>query len=311
MDKTLPVFNITTFARSFLRNGKQRNHLWPHDLTGHFEIGRRCIAHPRMEAHRLDFYLIFLVTAGEGIHSFGLKEYFIRENMICFAGPQAITSWQPESEEQKGYLCAFSHEFFNIGQEDKHLLDELPFFRIDGHSVIHLSDEQMRDFLFLFELMHIEHDRQTFHSAHILRSTLQLLIHKAVSYHSAGECRAEMPNRSGLRLLRAFTSSFMEDFKPLKQEQPIRLKKVADYAESLGVTQNHLNDAIKALTGKSAGQIIKDQLIKQATMWLLNSSKNINEIAYLLGYEDPSYFARYYKKQTGQQPTVLRKQANL
>jgi hypothetical protein len=98
--------------------------------------------------------------------------------MICFAGPQAITSWQPESEEQKGYLCAFSHEFLISGRKTNICLDELPFFRIDGHSVIHLSDEQTRDFLFLFELMHIEHDRQTFHSAHILRSTLQLLIQR-------------------------------------------------------------------------------------------------------------------------------------
>ncbi|MGV8096756.1 MAG: helix-turn-helix domain-containing protein [Mangrovibacterium sp.] len=298
-------FSIETFARSFIKKGKKQIYMWPNDLTGHFEIHRGYIGHPLMEAHRPDFYLVFLITAGEGIHSFGVKEYYTHKNMICFAGPEMINSWLPEAEEQKGYLCAFSREFFNLGLGDNSLLNRVPFFRTDGHSVINLSDEQMKDYLFLFEMMHIEHERTTSHSSHILRSNLQLLIHKANSHFLAGECQREIPNRSGLRLLRAFTSLYMNDFKPLNKGQAIRLKKIATYAGILGVTQNHLNDTIKAVTGKSAGQLINDQLIRQATIFL--SSKSVNEVAYLLGYDDPSYFARYYKKQTGHQPSALKK----
>jgi AraC-like DNA-binding protein len=98
----------------------------------------------------------------------------------------------------------------------------------------------------------------------------------------------------------------MKDFKLINSGQVIRVKKVADYAQQLGISQNYLNDTIKSITGKSAGQLIKDQLIKQATMCLKHSSKNVSEIAYLLGYEDPSYFARYYKKQTGHAPSDLK-----
>jgi AraC family transcriptional activator of pobA len=300
-----PVFSIETFARSLIRKGKRQIHLWPHDLAGHFEIHRGNIRHPPMEVHRPDFYLVFLVTAGEGIHSFGIKEYYIHKNMICFAGPEMITSWLPEAKEQKGYLCAFSREFFNLGLGDNSLLNRVPFFRTDGYPVISLPDEQMKDYLFLFEMMHIEYEQKTSHSAHILRSNLQLLIHKANSHFLTGECQTEVPNRSGLRLLRAFTSLYMNDFKPLHKGQAIRLKKIATYAGMLGVTQNHLNDTIKAVTGKSAGQLIKEQLIRQATKYL--SSESVNEVAYLLGYNDPSYFARYYKKQTGHQPSALKK----
>ncbi len=303
----IPVFDINTFTRALFRNQGKQNHLWPQDLTGHFEISRRCIGHPRMEAHRLDFYLVFLITAGGGMHSFGLKEHYIRENMLCFAGPEMITAWQPEAEEQRGFLCAFSHEFFSVGLENKELLQQVPFFRIDGESVIHLTDEQMQDYLLLFELMHIEYEKRTSHSSPILRSALQLLIYKANALYKAGECEPDVPNRSALRLLRTFTSLYQEDFKPLKEGNPIQLKKVSDYAKLLNVTQNHLNDTIKAVTGKSAGQLIREQQIKQATMCLLQGSKNINEVAYLLGYDDPSYFARYYKKQTGIPPSTLKK----
>jgi len=304
----IPVVDINTFTRTLLRNQGTRDHLWPQDLTGHFEISRRCIGHPPMKAHRLDFYLVFLVTAGGGMHSFGLKEHYIRENMLCFAGPEMITAWQPEAEEQLGFLCSFSHEFFNAGLENKDLLQQLSFFRIDGESVIHLTDEQMKDYLRLFELMHAEYDKRTSHSPHILRSALQLLIHKAQSHYKAGECRTDVPNRAALRLLRAFTSLYMEDFSPLKEGRPVQLKKVSAYAQMLNVTQNHLNDTIKAVTGKSAGQLIREQQVKQATMCLLRGSKNINEVAYLLGYDDPSYFARYYKKQTGMPPSTVKKQ---
>jgi AraC-like DNA-binding protein len=218
-----------------------------------------------------------------------------------------ITAWQPEAEEQKGFLCAFSHEFFNVGLENKELLQRMPFFRIDGESVIHLTDEQMQDYLLLFELMHIEYEKRTSHSSPILRSALQLLIHKANSLFKAGECRADNPNHAALRLLRAFTSLYMDDFTPLREGRPVRLKKVSGYAQMLNVSQNHLNDTIKTVTGKSAGQLIREQQIKQATMCLRQGSKNINEIAYLLGYDDPSYFARYYKKQTGTRPSTLKK----
>jgi AraC-like DNA-binding protein len=46
-------------------------------------------------------------------------------------------------------------------------------------------------------------------------------------------------------------------------------------------------------------------------MCLMNSTKTISEIAYALGFEDPSYFARYYKKQTGHAPSGLRRNNNL
>ena len=305
----IPVIDLKTFGKSYFKDKQTQEHSSNLlNLNQHFQVNRRCVYHPHKGVHRLDFYLVFLVTGGEGIHTFGLRDYYIRRNMLCFAGPDMMTSWRSGDEEQLGFLCAFSHEFFNLGQENKFYLHEIPFFQIDGPSVLHLTDEQVSYHRSIFELMINEYKNRNSDSEQILRSLLHALLEKAFSQYHLRECHAEYPDLPGLRLLKSFTSLYMEDFKPLTEGNEIQLKKISDYADRLGVSQGHLNEILKEVTGKSAGQLIKTQLIKHATMYLKNTTSNVSEVAYLLGYEDPAYFSRFYKKQTGIAPSDLKKQ---
>jgi AraC-like DNA-binding protein len=260
----------------------------------------------RIEPHRLNFYVVFLVTEGEGIHSFGLQEHYIKKNVLGFVGPNMISSWKTNVSEQKGFLCTFSEEFFNAGAENKTFLRSLPFFHIEGNGVLQLSDEQADYYLTLFRFMKDEYEKQTSYSDNILRSQLHVLIKKAHSQFQDVESPFNLPAQPALRLVKRFTEAFMRDINRLSEGKGIHLKRVSDYAEEIGVSQNHLNDTIKAISGMSAGQMIKDQLIKHATMCLKYSTKSIGEIAYTLGFEDPSYFARYYKLRTGQSPSEFR-----
>src|SRR5690606_34158889 len=123
-------------------------------------------------------------------------------------------------------------------------------------------------------------------------SQLQVLLYKAHAQFLTREGAVAEANHAGLRSLRAFTALYRRDFSRLDEGHEIQLNTVAGYADELGVSQNHLNDTIKAITGHSAGHLIRKQLIKHATMCLKHSAKSISEIAYRLGYEDPSYFAR-------------------
>ena len=303
----IPILKSDSYRTSYFKHEPQPNKtLLTISTVQHFEIHRRCIWKNIIPAHRLDFYLVFIVTGGEGIHTFGLKEHYIKKNMLCFIGPNMISSWQSEAEDHQGFFCTFSDDFFNLGRENKRFLSELPFFQIDGNAVLHLTDEQMHYYLSLFELMHAEYEHKNEYSENVLRSQLQVILNKAYSQYRTEECPPDIANPPGLRLMKAFTALYMRDFNVLFDGKTIQLKKIADYADELGVSQNHLNDTIKAVTGRSAGQLIKSQLIKQATMCLKQSSKSISEIAYVLGYDDPSYFARYYKSQTGQSPSDFR-----
>jgi AraC-like DNA-binding protein len=306
-NQNIPIHRSESFGKVYFDEapGKQVPVIHKHS-TQYFDIHQRCNGKSAIDVHRLDFYMVFLVTEGEGLQTFGLQEHYIRKNMLCFVSPDMISAWKAEGDEQRGYYCSFSDDFFNLGRENKSFLHELPFFQIDGNAVLHLTDEQTTYYLTLFEMMHTEFKQHTEFSGNILRGHLYAILNKANAQYQLQATLPAESNRSSIRLLKSFTGLYMRDFKTINTGNVIKLKKIADYADELGVSQNHLNDTIKALTGKSAGQLIKDQLIKQATMCLRHSHKSISEIAYRLGYDDPSYFARYYKSQTGKTPIESR-----
>lgn len=277
------------------------------EATEHFEVEHRCLWRNDIPAHRLDFYLIFLVTAGEGIHSFGNQEHYIRKNMLCFIGPNIIHSWRSDDDDNSGYACTFSDEFYQgSGQAIRDQLSELPFFQIDGNAVLQLTDEQAEDYIQLFRLIEKEKQSQSQYSVEVLRGYLQVLIGKSRGYYHSNGSETVHLKQAGVRIVKAFTNLYMSDVNTIRSGKDIKLKSISDYAEQLGISQNHLNDVIRQITGQSAGQLMRTQLIRQATMCLKHSSKSISEIAYLLGFDDPSYFSRFYKKKTGKLPSDFR-----
>jgi AraC family transcriptional regulator, transcriptional activator of pobA len=84
-------------------------------------------------------------------------------------------------------------------------------------------------------------------------------------------------------------------------------RQVADYASLLNVTPNHLNKCVKGITGKSPTQWIDEVLVSEAKTLLLQSRLSVQEIALSIGFEDPSYFTRLFRKYEEVTPTAFRK----
>ena len=70
----------------------------------------------------------------------------------------------------------------------------------------------------------------------------------------------------------------------------------------MAMSRMQLHRKLKALTGKSALQFINIQRLNQATQLLNKTDANISEIAYQVGFNDPSYFNKCFKKQFGCTP---------
>jgi AraC-like DNA-binding protein len=90
-------------------------------------------------------------------------------------------------------------------------------------------------------------------------------------------------------------------------EHALKLRKASDYAESLSIHVNHLNHAVRDITGKSTSVHITDRIIMEAKALLLHTDMSITEIAYCLGFDYPNYFNNFFKKNTGLTPLSLRK----
>jgi AraC family transcriptional activator of pobA len=81
-------------------------------------------------------------------------------------------------------------------------------------------------------------------------------------------------------------------------------------AKTLAISPVHLNRICKLITQKSTGQLIQEHLLTEAKKYLTYSTYSVSEIAYLLHFEYPNYFARFFKKHIGISPKDYRKSLN-
>ncbi len=103
-----------------------------------------------------------------------------------------------------------------------------------------------------------------------------------------------------------FANNSMQSLRRLVYENHA-LHKVEDYARKMNLPEDVFNTLVKTSTGISAKQYILDLKITEAKRQLIYSNFNINEIAFNLGFEDPSYFTRLFRKKTNLSPTAFLK----
>jgi AraC family transcriptional regulator, transcriptional activator of pobA len=83
-------------------------------------------------------------------------------------------------------------------------------------------------------------------------------------------------------------------------------KSIPQFAEELNISSVHLSRVCQNIVGKSALQVIQEYLIEESKKYLEYTSHSVSEIAYLLKFEYPNYFAKLFKKQTGISPSEYR-----
>ena len=93
-------------------------------------------------------------------------------------------------------------------------------------------------------------------------------------------------------------------------ESPVHLKGIhfrsCALAAKDSVHVNHLNRAVREVTGKTTTLHLKERIVAEAKALLLHTAWNISEISHSLGYEYPTYFNNFFKKQTGIAPNSFR-----
>ena len=86
---------------------------------------------------------------------------------------------------------------------------------------------------------------------------------------------------------------------------------VVDYADAIGVTSSHLNQVVKSVTGKTALQLIHEEILHAAQRELTYTEKSITQVSLNLGYLDPAYFTRFFKRHIGVTPRQFRKSGGI
>jgi len=82
---------------------------------------------------------------------------------------------------------------------------------------------------------------------------------------------------------------------------------VDDFAQRLGVTRAHLHDACRRATGRTPLALLHERLLAEARARLEQTDLSVEQIGYGIGFRDPGYFNRFFKRLAGESPGAYRR----
>ncbi|WP_326984277.1 helix-turn-helix domain-containing protein [Chryseobacterium sp. MYb264] len=253
---------------------------------------------------RKDFYKISLIT-GEIALDFadrGIKTGTTGSTLF-FATSHIPYSCNIVSEEYSGYACLFTEEFLKTNNNSESL-QHSPLFKFGGTPLFHLSDNQVSFAANVFKKMIDEYNTDYVFKNDLIRTYINLLIHEALKLQPSDNF-VKHKNASA-RVTSLFLDLLEKQFPIDDLVMSLKLKTATDYASTIGVHVNHLNHAVKAVTGKTTTAHISERIITEAKALLKHSNWSITEIAYALGFEYITYFNNFFKRFTGLTPSSYR-----
>ncbi|GLU53594.1 AraC family transcriptional regulator [Dyadobacter frigoris] len=270
---------------------------------GHFNVFSRKFCNRYNAYSRRDYYKISLII-GKGKLLYGDTEIEINQNALVFFNRNVPYSWETVSEKQSGYFCLFNDEFLNGMNRTKNFMDS-PISKIDTIPVFFITEQQEKYLLDIYQKMCSEVESNYVYKYELIKNYVNLIIHEAVKMQASQISDSHINGSS--RITSYFVELMDRQFPIDSPEHKLQLRTAKDYAQRLSVHINHLNRALKEVTGKTTTEHITERLIQESKILLKNSNWSISEIAYCLGFEYPEYFNNLFKKQTGITPNSFRK----
>lgn len=269
---------------------------------GHFNVFSRVFCNKYTSYARRDFYKISLIL-GKGKITYGSQEIEINRNALVFFNRNVPYSWQALSEEQSGYFCLFTDQFLGSINRSATVSD-CPILRTDAIPVYFINEDQQEYLLSIFMKMQADIESSYVHKYDLMRNYVNVLSHEAMKMQPSEV--SDLHVNGSAKLSSQFHELLERQFPIESPEHKLKLKTAKDYASRLGVHVNHLNRALKEITGKTTTEHIIDRVLRQSKVMLRHSNWSVAEIAFCLGFEYPAYFNNLFKKQIGITPKSYR-----
>ncbi|WFO17115.1 helix-turn-helix domain-containing protein [Cellulophaga baltica] len=295
----IKTYNSEDFRKEYFNASPKLNKLFKKSIEDFFclkiedltERVLKPISPSREESHTLIF-----VTEGSYTTKIGFKEYTITPNNIVVLQAGAVFSTEQVNRNVKGYTCHF-HPNILIGKfGNRSLISDFEFLNTGNYPIINISNSfAKKSILSIFSRLTFEFKNDGTPNPDIIHSYLYALLTELKVVF--GKDRTENQSASY-----QITSQFRElVHKKIKENL-----KVSDFAELMNISPNHLNKSVKSVTSKSASEIIDKTKLIEIKYLLYQSTLSISEISYEMGYLDPSYFTRFFKRREKISPTEFR-----
>jgi AraC-like DNA-binding protein len=246
--------------------------------------------------HVLDFFDTLLVTRGRGQILIDGDAYAVKPGTVLFCIPGEVREWRL-TQPLDGACLFFAESFITDIFSNRRFLQELEFFATPRtNRSLELSPRQRLQYLEIFATMQRELKRNQLYASHSLRAALYEVLVLLKRWYVAAHGARPRP-QTGL----------VHRFQSLVERHFSRRHRVVQYALELGITPGHLNALCRSQTRQTAGTMIRSRIALEARRLLLYGELNTEQVARRLGFEDPAYFSRFFRREEGSAPTQFRK----
>ncbi len=252
--------------------------------------------HKTFADHRHSFYELIYIETGTGVHTVDFVDYPIQNHTLYLLSPGQVHSLQ-KGHIDAGFVLIFDRDYMIPNPPDNQLMMQVlvcshqcPQIALPGTDRLHLRycEMLMRD-----ELTLPQPDYE------LIRLTLKIMLIKGLR---ASQFQTGADSRPTERAKKLFF-----DFLWLVEESYSHRQEVGYYADKLGVSAKYLTDLTRQINGKSVLQLIHDRVLTEAKRLLFYSELSVKEIAVQIGFDDASYFSRFFTGKVGVTPKEFQK----
>lgn len=239
-----------------------------------------------------DFYMMAFKRNMTDLNWFGNTEYDTTSAFLYFIKPKQIHNWNVD-KRWEGYQILISPILLQEYSID------FSFFQYNIKEALFLTNDEQNRIENLYEQIFEEYQKDNYDMALLLAYCNLIFTYIGKCYKRQFETRQPLYNK----LVTEFKKLLSDYYSNGQQGMP----NVHYFSDKLHLSSNYFGDLIKFNTGKTPSEIIQDKIISEAKKHLEISNKTVAEIGYDLGFDYPTYFTRFFKKQTGITPTTYRK----
>ncbi len=235
--------------------------------------------------YHIDEGRVLMVTNGSLHVIINLEEFHIKQQTLFILVPDSIF-------EVLGWSDNFDMQTFSF--------KDLPIFTsLSKHAVLPLSDDQwLLATEYVQLLWHVAHQQPLLPDSVTHLQTSFLLELKRIA-DTAELLRKKMATRQDV---------IFRNFIELISTHGLHERKVEFYADKLCITPNYLGDVVKHISGLTVMQWLTRYIIQKAKVILRYSDAPIWEVAEQMNFANPSFFSKFFKRETGLTPNEYRNQ---
>jgi len=283
MKKILPVYKIQHFREAF-----DDKDIYANSLAAH--IGRHPIS---AVPHKHDFFLVVLFTKGSGTHEIDFTPYTVKPGYVFMMAPGQMHHWTL-SKDIDGYIFFHSKDFYDKAYTLSGIMDYPFFSSAYSPPLISLDKKSSNHMENLFKEINLEYKKSSLLKFEKLHALLSLVYIELSRHYSPSK---KINNQTYLVKLRKLEDLIDANYKTKKYPH--------EYASLMNMSEKHLNRISKECLNKTTRELIAERIILEAKRMLIHSKYTISEVASELGYDDNSYFSRFFKKNCGETPMIF------